>query len=82
MNFFGVGVVSENGEIFARYRVRSKGELRTIINHFNNNPLEGRKALQYSIWIEIANTLVAEQKRTEERDTKKINNLIKELSNL
>jgi hypothetical protein len=52
-----------------------------LIPHFNHSPLQGRKALQYSIWIKIVNILATEQVRTLERDSK-IENLIKEFSDL
>jgi uncharacterized coiled-coil protein SlyX len=60
----------------------SKDEiLNKLVPYFYTYKLEGRKALQYSIWLQIVNILVTEQTRTLERD-QKVNELIKELSNL
>jgi len=47
-NFFKVGTVSTSGEKFARYRVRSKEDLRVIINHFNIYPLQTSKAINFA----------------------------------
>ena len=52
-----------------------------LIPHFIDYPIIGRKALQYSIWIDIVNILTMEPKRTLERDNK-INILINKLSDL
>lgn len=41
--FFGVGVVSTIGSKGARYRVRSRDGLKTIISHFNKYPLQTTK---------------------------------------
>lgn len=37
--FFKVGNVSLSGSNLARYRVRSREELKVIIDHFNKYPL-------------------------------------------
>lgn len=81
-DFFSTGKVYTETRGITKFRLTDKKEIiRSIIPYFNNYPLEGRKALQYAIWIKIVNILETEQKRTVERDTK-IDNLIKELSDL
>lgn len=46
--FFKVGAVSMSGEKIARYRVRSKEELRTIISHFKQYPLRTSKVISFA----------------------------------
>ncbi len=45
--FFGVGSVSTSGDKVARYRVRSREDLKVIISHFNNYPLQTTKVINF-----------------------------------
>lgn len=51
-NFFSVGSVSIVGKD-ARFRVRSRSELKVIITHFNKYPLQTTKALNFAYFCEI-----------------------------
>jgi len=55
--FFKVGAVSISGKIFARYRVRSREELKIIIEHFKNHPLQTSKAIHFAYFCEILNSM-------------------------
>lgn len=79
--YFKLGNVYIDTKGISRYRLRIKNKnFNTIISHFNNYPLIGYKALQYSVWIKIINIL-NNQVITNEKDIK-VEKLIKELSNL
>lgn len=81
-DFFQTGKVYSETRGITKYRLTQKNEILSIvIPYFENNPLLGRKALQFSIWIKIVDILTTEQIRTKERD-RKIENLIKNLSEL
>lgn len=81
-DYFKVGKVYTDTRGITRFRLTQKDEiLNKIITHFENYPLQGRKTLQYSTWIQIVNILATEQVRTLERDSK-VEKLIKELSSL
>lgn len=65
-----------------KLRVTQRYEIfKILIPWFNNNSLQGRKALHFLTWIEIVNILVTEPKRTLNRDYK-IDSLIKKISNI
>ena len=49
--------------------------------HFKDYPVLGRKALQYSTWLQIVKLLVKEPNRTSERDSK-LEIMIKKLSTI
>lgn len=51
--FFGVGSVSTVGNKFARYRVRSRQDLKTIILHFERYPLQTTKVLSFTSFCKI-----------------------------
>lgn len=55
-NFFSVGSVSVVGKD-ARFRVRSRSELKVIINHFNKYPLQTTKSLNFIYFCEILNLI-------------------------
>lgn len=55
-NFFSVGNVSEFGTN-ALFRVRSRSELKVIIDHFNKYPLQTSKSLNFIYFCEILNFL-------------------------
>jgi hypothetical protein len=81
-DFFQTGKVYSEKRGITKYRLTQKNEiLSIIIPYFENNPLLGRKALQFSTWIKIVDILATEQIRTKERD-RKVENLIKNLSEL
>ena len=53
-NFFGVGSVSTAaGSKFARYRVRSRQDLKTIILHFERYPLQTTKVINFASFCKI-----------------------------
>lgn len=80
-NYFNVGAVYNETRGISKFRLTQRNEIINIlIPFFKENPLFGRKSLQFNIWIKIVNILVLE-KRTSERDII-ISNLIKELSSL
>ena len=81
-DYFKIGKVYNETRGVSKFRVTQKDEIISVlIPYFKNSPLEGRKALQFKIWIQIVNILATEQKRIPERD-RKIEDLIRELSNL
>ncbi len=81
-DYFNTGKLYNETRGISKFRLIEKKKIISIlVPYFNNSPLQGRKALQYSIWIQIVNILAAEEKRTPERDSK-IDNLIKKLSSL
>jgi hypothetical protein len=81
-SFFKVGSVYSESRGISKFRLAKKNViLNKLVSYFVNYPLEGRKALQYKIWLQIVNILETEQIRTLERD-QRVNQLIKELSNL
>ena len=51
--FFGVGSVSTVGNKFARYRVRSRQDLKTIILHFERYPLQTAKVINFVSFCRI-----------------------------
>jgi len=55
--FFKVGSVSLSGSSVARYRVKSREELKVIINHFNKYPLRSSKAISFAYFCEIFNLM-------------------------
>lgn len=80
-SYFKVGRVYTETRGISRYRLRIKDQILSIlVPHFNNYPLEGYKAIQFSLWIKIVNIL-KDQIRTEQRDIE-LERLIKELSGL
>lgn len=80
--FFEVGKVYTERRGITKFRMTQKDEIISkLIPYFNNCPLQGHKAVQYSIWIEIVKILATEQVRTPARDSK-VESLIKELSEL
>lgn len=65
-----------------KFRLTQKDEIISkLIPYFTNSPLQGHKAIQYSIWIQIVEILAIEKVITPARDSK-IDKLIKELSDL
>ena len=57
--FFKVALrgVSLYGSSVARYRVKSREELKVIINHFNEYPLRSSKAISFAYFCEIFNLM-------------------------
>jgi len=56
--YFKIGNVYTNTKGISRYRLRIQNQnINILIPHFNNYPLIGYKALQYSAWIKIINIL-------------------------
>jgi hypothetical protein len=51
--FFKVGNVTLSGSNLARYRVRSREELKVIIDHFKKYPLRTTKAINFACFCEI-----------------------------
>lgn len=52
-NFFGVGSVDTAGSKIARYRVRSRQDLKTIILHFERYPLQTTKVINFVSFCKI-----------------------------
>lgn len=52
-NFFGVGSVDIAGSKIARYRVRSRQDLKTIILHFERYPLQTTKVINFVSFCKI-----------------------------
>jgi len=66
----------------SRFRMTNKNEIISkLIPYFTNYPLQGHKAEQFAIWLELVNVLATEQVRTPVRD-RKVDSLIKKLSEL
>lgn len=79
--YFGVGNVYTETRGISKYRLGIKNKIiSTLVPHFINYPLEGHKALQYTLWLKIVNIL-NDQVRTSQRD-EELEILIKELSEL
>lgn len=55
--FFKVGAVSTSGKNLARYRVRSREDLKIIIEHFKNYPLQTSKSIHFAYFCEILNLM-------------------------
>lgn len=80
--YFNVGNVYTDTKGISRYRLRVKNEINNnLIPHFNYYPLIGYKSLQYTIWLNLVNLLINNEKRTEDRDIE-IEKLIQKFSNL
>ena len=52
-NFFGVGSVDTAGSKIARYRVRSRQDLKTIVLHFERYPLQPTKVINFVSFCKI-----------------------------
>lgn len=80
--YFKVGKVYSETRGISKYRLNTKNEILSIlVPYFNNYPLEGYKAIQFSLWIKIVNHFKWLKIRTEQRDIE-LERLIKELSEL
>lgn len=80
-SYFKVGNVYTGTNGISRYRFSTKDKIISIlVPHFNNYPLAGNKALQYSAWLKVV-CLLSDQVRTDIRDIE-LERLIKELSSL
>lgn len=60
--FFNVGGIATNKKL-AHYRVRSRDELKVIIDHFQKYPLHTSKLINFSIFVEIYN-MISEKTHT------------------
>jgi hypothetical protein len=66
----------------SRFRMTDKNEIISkLVPFFTNYPLQGHKAEQFAIWLELVHVLAVEQVRTPARDSK-VDSLIKKLSEL
>lgn len=52
-DFFGVGSVDTAGRKVARYRVRSRQDLKTIVLHFERYPLQTTKVINFASFCKI-----------------------------
>lgn len=58
-DFYKIGKVYNETRGITKFRVSQTYEIfKILIPWFNNNPLQGRKALQFSTWIKLVNILV------------------------
>lgn len=81
MNIIGHGKVYTETRGITKFRLVPRDEiLNDLVPFFDKYPLEGIKALQYSIWIQIVKTL-HKNPRSAHRENK-VETLVKELSNL
>lgn len=81
VNTFGWGKVYTETRGISKFRLVLRDIiLNDLVPFFDKYPLEGNKALQYSIWIKIVKTL-HKNPRSDFRENK-VEALIKELSNL
>lgn len=78
--FFGVGVVSTIGSKGARYRVRSRDGLKTIISHFNKYPLQTTKIHNFVSFCYILD-LMNQKYHTNVEGFLKLVSLINKLNN-
>lgn len=77
----GCGKIYTETRGISKFRLVPRDQIiNDIVPFFENYPLEGNKALQYSVWIQIVNTL-HKNPRSAHRENK-VDALIKELSNL
>lgn len=68
---FGGGGRRSAGKIYnetrgiSKFRITQNDEIiNNLISYFDNNPLQGRKALQFTVLIKIVKILATERKRT------------------
>lgn len=81
VNTLGCGKVYIETRGISKFRLVPRDQiLNDLVPFFEKYPLEGNKALQYSIWIQIVKTL-HKNPRSDPRENK-VETLIKELSNL
>jgi len=81
INTFGFGKVYTETRGISKFRLVPRDQiLNDLVPFFEKYPLEGNKALQYSIWIKIVKTL-HKNPRSAHRENK-VEILIKELSSL
>lgn len=81
VNTMGYGKVYTEPRGVSKFRLVPRDQiLKDLVPFFDKYPLEGNKALQYSVWIQIVNAL-HKNPRSAHRENK-VEALIKELSNL
>ena len=81
VNTLGYGKVYTEKRGISKFRLVPRDQiLNDLVPFFDKYPLEGNKALQYSVWIQIVNTL-HKSPRSAHRENK-VEALMKELSNL
>lgn len=81
-SYFKVGNVYTETRGISKYRLTTNDKIINTLNpYFNDYPLVGHKALQYSAWLKIVFYLNNNKDRTELRSLE-LDGFIKELSNL
>lgn len=81
VNSFGFGKVYTEKRGLSKFRLVPRDQiLNDLVPFFDKYPLEGNKALQYSVWIKIVDVLHKNPRSTHREN--KVETLIKELSSL
>lgn len=81
VNTIGCGKIYTETRGISKFRLVPRDQIiNDLVPFFDDYPLEGNKALQYSVWIQIVNT-IHKNPRSAHRENK-VEALIKELSNL
>lgn len=81
VNTMGYGKVYTETRGISKFRLVPRDQIiNDLVPFFDKYPLEGNKALQYSVWIKIVNT-IHKNPRSAHRENK-VEALIKELSSL
>lgn len=64
--FFGVGIISKDGENYVKYQVRSIEDLKIIFNHFDKYPLITQKQADYLLFKSVFEKMCSKQHLTKE----------------
>jgi hypothetical protein len=65
-SFFGVGIISKDGENYIKYQVRSIEDLKIIINHFVKYPLITQKQADFLLFKSVFELMYSKQHLTNE----------------
>jgi hypothetical protein len=64
--FFGVGIISRDGEINVKYQVRSIEDLKIIVDHFDKYPLITKKHADFLLFKFVFELMCLKQHLTKE----------------
>ena len=64
--FFGVGIISRDGENYVKYQVRSIEDLKIVVDHFYKYPLITQKQADFLLFKSVFELMCSKQHLTEE----------------
>ncbi len=64
--FFGVGIISKDGENYVKYQVRSIEDLKIIIDHFDKYPLITQKKADFLLFKSVFDLMCSKKHLTKE----------------